>query len=226
MLIGENMKNIYKILIGLSIVLLISITVYAISLPYYPNTLPNGNLTSSVTDPGTGFVLIDDLKIYLTTENINVNNIYFKVVVPDDLGNGQWNLSQNFMERKPSAIIYPYPFNTPTIINYWLAPQPALVYVCCTITFGDLLYTANASNPDGTFNISLAGTLTNNYDKNWKSRVYNGSESSWGNVNVGKATNPDIYNRRAILSSDGVIVGYAMQSINTSYPVLIKIYKI
>lgn len=212
----------------LYILLLVGIIGTAVAVTYqnlnYPNTRLDGqplvnrpvnfadefNINSTITNFG------------ISNENMNI--LYYKVFVPND-DDSEWNLSKEFMERKPTAVLHAYN-TTPVQLTPFAEAGYYYVYVCCNITKGDLLYTANASNPDGTFNITLAGTLTNNKGQNWKSRVYNSTESAWGNVNVGASQIPNIYNRRAILSSDGVIVGYAMESVNGTVPALIKIYKV
>lgn len=224
----EQKLAIVTVIIALTGLMLVP--VYAlISLPYYSSTIPDGTSLSNIPEYSESFA-ITGLINYMQNENLNINNLYFKVIVPNDNDN-EWNLSKELMERKPTVVLVPYPYSgnysdTPTGLAYRISGEPALAFACCNITKGDLLYTANASNPDGSFNITLAGTLVNNRGQNWKSRVYNSTTSSWGNVNVGVAQAPDVYNRRAILHSDGVIVGYAMESVNVTVPTLIKIYKV
>lgn len=214
----------------LSIICILIITNFAVAVTYqnllYPNTQLNGaalfNRPTSLSDDFNINSAITNMGI--TNENMNV--FYYKVFVPND-NDSEWNLSKELMERKPTIILHAYPASSNGVqLSPFTESGFYKVYVCCNITKGDLLYTANATNPDGSFNITLAGTLTNNYDLNWKTRVYNGSSSSWGNVNVGASTNPNVYNRRAKLHSDGTMIGYAMESVNVTVPILIKIYKV
>ena len=225
------MKKSLFLIIGIIGLIGVATAINADYLGYLPNNPYSISMQSVMPDGSPIPALASDafeitgLINYLQNENLNINNIYYKVVVPDDVGN-EWNLSQNFMERKPTIILKPINQNGTVFLRAVFTSDFYRAYVCCNIQKGDLLYTASAIDDTGNWNITYAGTLTNNYQQNWKSRVYNSTSSSWGNANVGAASNPDVYNRRAILHSDGVFVGYAMESINVTVPTLIKIYKV
>ncbi len=101
------------------------------------------------------------------------------------------------------------------------SPYGGRVYAWVTgnITKGDRLYT-NGGTP------TLNGTLTNMYNLNYKSREpINASDvnTTWNNVYVRASVKPDVYNRRAERSNDGNQVGWALQSVNSSVPVQIRI---
>lgn len=185
----------------------------------YQNTLPDGTLVSSLEPLG-----IYNITNLLASVPIGQeNNLYYKVIVPNDNDN-QWNLSLEFAESKPFVIIQPYPDDDPKNITINLDTRWTYTWVCCNVTKGDRLYTA-----DATSNSSLRGTLTNMYDLNYKTRLFNYTDMSWENRNIGASTNPKVYNRRAALHQDGTQIAYAMETKNVSVvgvPELMKVFLI
>lgn len=183
----------------------------------YQNTLPNGTLLSSLEPLGR--YNITDLLASISIGQ--ENTLYYKVLVPND-DDDQWNFSVEFAESKPYVVIQPYPDNNPNNITIDTNIRWSYAWVCCNITKGDRLYTADATNTP-----SLRGTLTNTFNLNYKSR-YPYDNGTFRNTFVGASQNPLVYNRRAI-SLDGTQIAYAMETrnvTNTSVPELMKVFLI
>lgn len=188
-----------------------------------PNNLPlpDGRNIITLPNPSDSFN-ISDLANQYTNENLNI--LYYKVIVPNDNDN-QWNLSVQFAESKPYQILMPIHDNinvTSLVTTSASNNQGMYAWICCNVTKGDRLYTADATTND-----TLRGTLTNLYNLNYRSRVY--VLGTWYNYYVGASTIPDVYNRRAKLHIDGTQIAYAMETRNVTVagvPELMKVFLI
>ncbi len=155
-------------------------------------------------------------------ENSDAGSLVYLALVPSDTNDNLWVLSSDFAQTKPVVFLGDTAYAvTHKDVFGGDSPYSGPVYAWVTgnITKGDRLYT-NGGTPE------LNGTLTNTYNVNYKTRVpLNSSDvnTSWNNVYVRASTNPDVYNRRAKLHLDGTQVAYALETINTSYPVQIRV---
>ena len=183
-----------------------------------PNTLPlpDGRVVGSLSESGIyNFSNLSD-----SLSDSQLNTLYYKVIVPDDVGD-QWNLSVDFAESKPYRLLKPVDNPVSRIVIVSIA-QPDYAWLCCNISRGDRLYTADATNDS-----TLRGTLTNLFDINYKTRVY--EAGSWSNQFIGASKKPAVYNRRAALHLDGTQIGYAAETRNvsvTGVPELMKVFLI
>lgn len=188
-----------------------------------PNNLPSPdgrNISDLQRYDESNFIVISDLANQYTNENLNI--LYYKVIVPND-NDTQWNLSVQFAESKPYKVLVPI-FSAGEVIqiNPVSSNVPMHAWICCNVTKGDRLFTADATTND-----TLRGTLTNLYNLNYKSRVY--VLGTWYNYYVGASTIPDVYNRRAKLHIDGTQIAYAMETRNVTVagvPELMKVFLI
>lgn len=156
------------------------------------------------------------------SSDADLNTLYYKVFVPDNVGD-QWNLSVEFAESKPYFLLKPVDNSGTIIVRALTTGGWSYAWVCCNITKGDYLYTANATDDS-----SLRGTLTNMFNINYKSR-FPYDNGTFRNTFVGASQNPAVYNRRAALHQDGRPYAYAMETrnvTNSSVPELMKVFLI
>lgn len=144
-------------------------------------------------------------------------NLYRKAIVPNR-NDFEWNLSMEFAETKQVLFLGK---NIRELNDKRLVTSGEYrAWVCCNITRGDRLYTA-----DATSNTALRGTLTNLYNINYKSR-FPRDDDSFRNIFVGASTKPDVYNRRAALHIDGTQVAWARETKNVSISGIPELMKV
>lgn len=215
-----------KIFLAIGIITLIgTASAFLLSDRILPQNMPtpDSRLITNIPEIGTeaDFNITNYTNILSDGE---LNFIYFKIFVPEDIGN-QWNLSNEFAESKPYFLLKPV--DVSGIIRVVPVTQRGFnyAYVCCNISKGDRLYTADTNVTNGS---SLRGTLTNLYNINYKSR-FTYDNGTFRNTFVGASTNPAVYNRRGALHIDGTQIAWAMETrnvTNASVPELMKVFLI
>lgn len=224
------MQHINKMILAIGMIALIGVaSALLLSGRTLPITVPSPDgrtvtvLNSALYD-ATEETLFNITNLSNTISNDSeLNTLYYKVFVPDNVGN-QWNLSEEFAESKPYFILKPVDSGGTIIVRALTTRGLSYVWACCNISKGDYLFTADATNDS-----SLRGTLTNMYNTNYKTRLFNYTSMQWENRNIGASTNPAVYNRRAALHQDGRPYAYAMETrnvTNASVPELMKVFLI
>lgn len=220
---SDEMKT--KQILGISgiafVVILLSI---GIALAVYD--LPGRVLPPTLPDSSPIFSELDESEYYITDvlnslPDAELNTLYYKIFVPNDNDN-QWNQSVEFAESKPYFLLKPKTISGITYISPFTGRGLQYAWVCCNVTQGDRLYTANATNDS-----LLRGTLTNTFNLNYKSR-YPYDNGTFRNTFVGASQNPPVYNRRAA-ALDGTQIAYAMETKNVTVsgvPELMKVFLI
>jgi hypothetical protein len=215
------MNNKTKIFIAIGIIALIGTASALLEGRTLPPTLPDGRPITDFPEISSDESLYNITNVSNSLNNPELNTLYYKFFVPDDIGD-QWNLSVQFAESKPYFLLKPTNIAGTMVANVYTGRGFQYAWLCCNISRGDRLFTSDATNDS-----SLRGTLTNLYNYNYKARVY--VLGTWYNYFVGASTIPDVYNRRAKLHIDGTQIAYAMETrnvTNTSVPELMKVFLI